>query len=113
MRILGELCLQAAFVSAGYAAVTNFAARRDASDRLARHATRASVACLVALLASLGILSAALVAKDFRFEYVAHYTSQLLPWHFRLSALWVGQAGSLLLWTSFTAVLAMLFQRVS
>jgi cytochrome c-type biogenesis protein CcmF len=51
----------------------------------------------------------ALVTKDFRFEYVAHYTSQLLPWHYSLSALWVGQSGSLLLWTWLLAALAMVF----
>jgi cytochrome c-type biogenesis protein CcmF len=64
---------------------------------------------LFALLAALGVLCYALVAKDFEFEYVAHYTSQALPWQYRLSALWVGQAGSLLLWAFVSALLSVVF----
>ena len=36
----------------------------------------------------------ALVAKDFRYAYVAQYSSVLLPWHYSLSALWVGLIGT-------------------
>ena len=54
----------------------------------------------------------ALVCKDFDFEYVAHYTSRLLPWHYSLSALWVGQAGSLLLWTWLLMLLSFVFYGV-
>jgi cytochrome c-type biogenesis protein CcmF len=46
----------------------------------------------------LATLAWALLARDFSYEYVASYSSRLLPWQYRLSALWVGQAGSLLLW---------------
>ena len=46
--------------------------------------------------------------RDFRFEYVAQSASRLLPWQYCLSALWVGQAGSLLLWAWMMAVMAVL-----
>jgi len=50
------------------------------------------------LSVTLAALAWALVSRDFSYEYVADYSSRLLPWQYRLSALWVGQAGSLLLW---------------
>lgn len=109
MRILGELGLQAAFVAAGYAAFASLLAGRAGFEQLARRGVQAAVVCLAALLTTLAVLGHALLVKDFSFEYVAHYTSQSLPWQYRLSALWVGQAGSLLLWTFFSAALAMLF----
>ena len=59
------------------------------------------------------MLAHALVTKDFRFEYVTQYSDPLLPWHYSLSALWVGQAGSLLVWGWFVAVLAVLFRFTS
>ena len=50
------------------------------------------------------------MTKDFRFQYVTEYSDPLLPWHYSLSALWVGQAGSLLVWGWFVAVLAIIFR---
>ena len=56
------------------------------------------------------LLALALVTKDFRFAYVAQYSSRTLPWFYSLSALWVGQAGSLLLWCWLNGLLAILFR---
>ncbi|HEY3316663.1 MAG TPA: cytochrome c-type biogenesis CcmF C-terminal domain-containing protein [Bacillota bacterium] len=39
-----------------------------------------------------------LVKGDFSVAYVADYSSLTLPWFYRISAFWAGQAGSLLLW---------------
>lgn len=109
MRIFGELCLQGAFVTAGYSAFTCLLAQRRESAQLARQGLQSAVLCLLALVAAVGVLCYALVAKDFEFEYVAQYTSRALAWHYRLSALWVGQAGSLLLWAFLSAGLSVLF----
>jgi len=70
----------------------------------------AAAASVLALTAVLLVLAWALVEKDFRFAYVAQYSSSLLPWHYSLSALWVGQAGSLLLWAWFSGALALLLR---
>ena len=56
------------------------------------------------------ILAAALLAKDFRFAYVAQYSSRSLAWYYALSAFWVGQAGSLLFWAWSVGVLAMIYR---
>lgn len=42
-----------------------------------------------------------LATSQFQFEYVADYTSSELPIIYKLTALWAGNAGSLLLWTFF------------
>ncbi len=86
----------------------NSRARGD-SRTLRRSALVAAVTAFIALTAIVLILAHALVTKDFRFEYVTEYSDSLLPWHYSLSALWVGQAGSLLVWGWFVAALAMVF----
>ena len=98
MTTLGELLLLCAFVASGYAAFAALAADRLRHRTLAHSADVAAMGGLCALTGVVVVLAWALVAKDFRFAYVAQYSSQLLPWHYSLSALWVGQAGSLLLW---------------
>ena len=110
MRTLGEACLLAAFVSSGFAAFACLAgaARPDRRVRLA--GLWAAGASVLGLTVVAAVLAWALFQKDFSFAYVAQYSSQLLPWHYSLSALWVGQAGSLLLWAWFMGVLALLFR---
>lgn len=49
-----------------------------------------TVACL--------ILMVALIQGNFRLEYVAQYTDSSLPLIYKITALWAGQAGSLLFW---------------
>jgi cytochrome c-type biogenesis protein CcmF len=45
------------------------------------------------------ILLYALISRDFSFRYVAEYSDRKLPLFYTISALWAGQAGSLLFWT--------------
>ena len=73
---------------------------------IARTGVWAALGSIVALTAAVGILAWALLSKDFRFDYVAQYTDALLPWNYALSAFWVGQAGSLLLWAWLVGIVA-------
>jgi cytochrome c-type biogenesis protein CcmF len=124
MTVAGQFCLLLAMICSGYAAFAaivgnvsgTLAGRvppdngiRSTPNTLFRSAVIAAVTAFVALTAIVVILAHALVTKDFRFEYVTEYSDPLLPWHYSLSALWVGQAGSLLVWGWFVAALAMLF----
>jgi cytochrome c-type biogenesis protein CcmF len=108
MRIFGELCLLLAFVASGYGACVCLLAR-GAPSSLARGGVQSVIAGWIALTGTLIALAVALVMKDYRFEYVAHYTSAALPWRYSLSALWVGQAGSLLLWAWLSGLLSIIF----
>lgn len=51
-------------------------------------------------LLSLAILALgyAFYSNEFSLHYVASHSNSLLPWYYRLSALWGGHEGSLLLW---------------
>jgi cytochrome c-type biogenesis protein CcmF len=75
---------------------------------------RAGILCGIMAAACLSgaivILGRALLIRDFHYEYVLSYSSKLLSWQYALSALWVGQAGSLLLWAWFLSVVTLLFR---
>ncbi len=55
------------------------------------------------------ILSIQLVTSNFVNMYVASYTSQALPLYYKFSALWAGQAGSLLFWLWLITVFSAIF----
>ncbi len=52
----------------------------------------------VGALASYVVLSYCFYANDFSVEYVANHSNSLLPWYYRLTAVWGSHEGSLLLW---------------
>jgi cytochrome c-type biogenesis protein CcmF len=110
MLVFGQLCLLGAFVTSGFSAFASFVGCNDQRRAFKRYALYSSVASLVLLTLVGLILVSALLTKDFRFAYVAQYCSQLLPWYYGISALWVGQAGSLLLWAWFLGSLSMIFR---
>ena len=45
------------------------------------------------------VLVGAFLADDFSVAYAAHNSNSLLPWHYKISAVWGAHEGSLLLWT--------------
>ena len=63
---------------------------------VARPAAIAQFACvLVAFVA----LAWSFYVSDFSVAYVAENSNRLLPWYYRLAAVWGGHEGSILLWT--------------
>ncbi len=110
MRMMGQICLLAAFVGVSYSAFACvMGARWDRRDLL-RTGLASAVGGVFALTLVVAVLSGALLVRDFSFNYVAQYSSRQLPWHYSLSALWVGQAGSLLLWAWMLGLLALVFR---
>ncbi|MDR2884177.1 MAG: cytochrome c biogenesis protein CcsA [Deferribacteraceae bacterium] len=53
----------------------------------------------ISLTISVLVLLLALITSNFNLVYVANYTDSALPIAYKLSALWAGQAGSLLFWS--------------
>jgi cytochrome c-type biogenesis protein CcmF len=45
-----------------------------------------------------GTLTYSMVVNDFSIAYVAHHSNSLLPWYYRVTAVWGGHEGSFLLW---------------
>lgn len=111
MRPLGETCLLISLVATGYASVLSML-RGNSSRAAQRLASLATVIGFASLTITIAVLCWALVTRNFHFEYVAQYASRLLPWQYCFSALWVGQAGSLLLWAWMTALLAVVLRTV-
>ena len=59
-----------------------------------------ALAQALALLISFGCLAIAFLNNDFSLTYVAGHSNSLMPWYYRLSAVWGGHEGSLLLWVT-------------
>lgn len=110
MRSIGQICLLTSLVCSGYAAFVYLAYSDQQHRRLRRIATWSGCIASIALCGVVAILAWGLLVRDFEFDYVARYSSRLLSWHYALSALWVGQAGSLLLWAWMLAGMAILFR---
>jgi cytochrome c-type biogenesis protein CcmF len=100
----------AAFVAMGYSCLAIWLGVLRRNRSIQRIGLAAGGLGFASLTVVVAVLVWALWKKDFSFHYVAQYSSTLLPWHYSLSALWVGQAGSLLLWTWLLGALALLFR---
>jgi cytochrome c-type biogenesis protein CcmF len=99
-----------AFVAAGYSAFACALGWRYEHRLMQRSGYVSAFASVGALSVLILILIRALSLSDFSFAYVSQYSSRTLPWHYAISALWVGQAGSLLLWSWFLGVVALLYR---
>src|SRR5690349_17215005 len=110
MRNVGELCLLFALVCSGYGALVGITCRLWAHPWFKRAGFLCGIVAVACLSGAIVILGRALLITDFRYEYVASYSSTLLSWQYALSALWVGQAGSLLLWAWFLSLVTLLFR---
>ncbi|HKV55484.1 MAG TPA: heme lyase CcmF/NrfE family subunit [Candidatus Binataceae bacterium] len=110
MPLIGQLALALALIVACYSIVANVVGVRRGIPSLltsARHALWAMCAMVTVAALALWI---SLLQSDFSLEYVSSYTSLSLPTVYKITALWGGQQGSLLLWTwllsIFTAIVA-------
>lgn len=64
--------------------------------------------CICIIFANLCLLNELLVS-NFNLQYVAQYSSYETPLFFKMTALWAGQAGSLLFWSSITSFYSIFF----
>ena len=71
---------------------------REGNPRLAESARNATIAIFPLLLLACGLLVYALLTGDFSIEYVWRVSSIETPTYLKVTALWGGQAGSLLFW---------------
>ncbi len=96
---LGQLSLALAFCLCGFVAFFGLAGaawrRQRWLDALGSMVTGQFVFILLAYAA----LSQAFLADDFSVAYVANNSNSLLPWYYKMSAVWGAHEGSFLLWT--------------
>jgi cytochrome c-type biogenesis protein CcmF len=104
---IGFLTLLLAFLCAVYAVVAAAYGARAGDDRWVRSARNALILTFPLLLLAAGLIITALVTGDFSIAYVSSVSSRGMPTYLKVTALWGGQAGSLLFWnlllSAFTA----------
>lgn len=87
------------FILAGYGAWASFMGGRWGRGEMISSAERSTTVLFLLTTALVGFLVVAFVTRDFSLKYVASYSNRTLPLAYTVSALWAGQAGSLLLWS--------------
>jgi cytochrome c-type biogenesis protein CcmF len=98
LALIGRLAVILAFIASCYAVLSIAWGLRTSMAGPLRSGRRAVWAvCGLTVLATV-ILIRGLTALDFSWRYVAEHTSRDLPMMYRVSSLWAGQEGSLLLW---------------
>lgn len=108
MILIGELSLWIALLMCAWSVVVSFAggaARRG--DLVVSGERGLYAACGFVVFAALGLWTA-LLTSDFSLRYVASFTSANLPFIYKISAFWGGQAGSMLFWCLVLAAYAAL-----
>ena len=106
MSELGSYAIALALASALWGVVASIIGATRKREDFVRSAEGAVYAMALAVCVAAGSLLTVLVTGDFSVQYVAEYTSKSLAIPYRVAAMWAGQGGSLLLWTWFSAILA-------
>lgn len=105
---LGYFALLLAFCTSIYAAGAAYYGRRVANERWVESARNATFIVWPLVTLSAVMLITLLLRNDFSVEYVWRVSSIEQPTYLKITALWGGQAGSLLFWNfllaTFTAV---------
>ena len=99
MTQLGHIALIAAFGTAGYCVAAALIGARRQQPGLLQSARNALFATTGLIVVSTGALVFLLLTDQFRVQYVAEHSRLEMPTIYKVSALWGGMAGSLLLWT--------------
>jgi cytochrome c-type biogenesis protein CcmF len=95
---LGQFALVLGFVVTIYSIAASVLGIRLKNDKLiasGRNAALGTFACITTAILSLGYL---FVVSDFSITYVAQNSNRDLPIYYKISSIWGGQQGSLLLW---------------
>ncbi len=98
MSDIGGAALKFAFVVAIYAVVIALLGVRLKRQEMIRSAERATYGVFGLVTIAMVALLYALLAHDFRLQYVANVSSRAMPTFYVIAALWGGQEGSMLLW---------------
>ncbi len=108
MGDIGHIFVGLALAATLYAAVASYQGIRKRDGRWRDSGRRATHATAVLLGAALLVLTIAFLTHHFEIRYVAQHSSLALPVYLRLSAIWAGQEGSLLLWAFLQALFTVL-----
>ena len=106
MAIVGHFSLILAFLAALYGAGTAAYGSLRHRPALVESARHAMILTWPLVTVAAGCLIGLLVTGAYQVEYVANVTSRAMPIYLRVTALWGGQAGSLVFWSWLMAAFA-------
>jgi cytochrome c-type biogenesis protein CcmF len=95
---IGFIALAFAFLAAIYSAVAAWYGNRKGQHAWVESARNATIAIFFLVLLACVMLVVSLLQNDFSIEYVWRVSSLEMPTYLKVTALWGGQAGSLLFW---------------
>ncbi|HRA66640.1 MAG TPA: hypothetical protein PL187_11510, partial [Caldilinea sp.] len=95
---IGHLILLAALVLAAFGILGGYFGGQRRNTRLIQSSFNAVYAVAALVLAATAILWYGLLSDAFQLSYVWNHSERALPNFYKFSALWGGQAGSLLFW---------------
>lgn len=96
-----------------FSIVTGFLALRDKKKSLERFARGASAFSAATIALATFSLLTSFLRNEFRIAYVARNSARSLPVIYKISALWAGQSGSLLLWLFIISLLVFAIHQMS
>ncbi len=99
MDTIGSFALLLAFCLCLYSIVASLAGRWSGRPALEASGERALRAMWLSVTVAIAALWALLLKDDFGMAYVAGHSNRAMPAIYKMSALWSGQEGSLLLWS--------------
>jgi cytochrome c-type biogenesis protein CcmF len=105
---VGSILVGLALAVALYAACAAFWSIRRDDSRWSESGRNGVYATAGLLALALLVLLAAFLDDQFQVRYVAEHSSRALPLYLKVSAVWAGQEGSLLLWAFLQALFAAL-----
>lgn len=105
---IGYLLTGLSLATTLYATFAALWAIRKGDARWLQSAKHATYAVPVLLGTALFLLLAAFLGDDFVIRYVAEHSSRALPTYLKVSAIWAGQEGSLMLWVFLQGLFAAL-----
>lgn len=94
----GGILLAMAFGFSVYFLAASIIGTGKNRERWLQSAGNASIAVAILCGVSLLVLALAFLSNHFEINYVAQHSSKALPVYLKISAVWAGQEGSLLLW---------------
>jgi cytochrome c-type biogenesis protein CcmF len=98
MADFGTLCLLMALATAAWSVLASYNGWRVRSGELILSGERAIYATWALIALAVATLEVLIFTDRFDVEYVASYSNRALPELYKISALWGGQAGSILFW---------------
>ncbi len=107
MTDLGYIAIALAFILSIYGiAVSVIGARSNRLELITSGRNSVYVVSGLVLIAAV-LMWRALLTNEFQVEFVATHSERALPTLYKISALWGGQAGSLLFWSLLSSVMAL------